>query len=115
MQLIRWLAHYTTLAAQIVSELWTTYPVSVNDFQGDREGRPYNRRLRVTQAIWYCRGDPRGRPGSPIVFLAIIHRLWDNLSSSTLPQLRLVLARSLDETTRVLAWKLAPEFSEKAY
>src|SRR5437763_15301548 len=79
MQLIRSLAHYTTLAAQIVSELCTTYPVSVNDFQGDREGRPYNRRLRVTQAIWYCRGDPRGRPGSPIVFLAIIHRPWHEI------------------------------------
>ncbi len=46
-----------------------------NKGQGDREGRPYNTRRRVTRAIWYCRGDPRGRPGSPIVFLAIIHKL----------------------------------------
>src|ERR1700694_4400741 len=34
-----------------------TYPCK------DREGRPYNIHLRVTQAIWYCTGDPRGRPG----------------------------------------------------
>ena len=64
MQLIRWLAHYTTLAAQIVSELWTTCLVSVNDFQGDREGRPYNTKLPVLHVNVYCRGDPRGRPGS---------------------------------------------------
>ena len=42
--------------------------------QGDREGRPYNTRGRVTRATGYCTGDPRGRPGSPIVFLAIIQR-----------------------------------------
>jgi len=46
----------------------------VNDGQGDREGRPYNIRWRVTRATWYCRGDPRGRPGCQIVFLAIIHK-----------------------------------------
>jgi len=31
--------------------------------QGDREGRPYNTRGRVTRATGYCTGDPRGRPG----------------------------------------------------
>ncbi len=46
-----------------------------------------------------------------VVALAIIHRPWDNLSSSTSSQLRLVLVCSLDEATRVLAWKLAPERS----
>src|SRR6266566_2190648 len=39
--------------------------------QGDREGRPGNRRLQVKQAIWYCRGDPRGRPGSLLFQSAI--------------------------------------------
>src|SRR5712691_10521732 len=33
-----------------------------HDFQGDREGRPYNIRTSPT-APWYCAGDPRGRPG----------------------------------------------------
>ena len=42
--------------------------------QGDRQGRPYHTRGRVTRATGYGTGDPRGRPGSPIVFLAIIRR-----------------------------------------
>ena len=42
--------------------------------QGDREGRPYNTKLPVFHVNVYCRGDPRGRPGSQIVALAIIHR-----------------------------------------
>ena len=41
------------------------------DFQGDREGRPYNTRLHVTQAIWYCTGDPRGRPGNAAMLLLL--------------------------------------------
>src|SRR5947209_11439919 len=32
------------------------------DFQGDREGRPYNTKLPVFHVTVYCRGDPRGRP-----------------------------------------------------
>ena len=49
-------------------------PGSVNYNQGDREGRPYNTQLPVLRVNVYCTGDPRGRPGTQIVFLAIIHR-----------------------------------------
>jgi len=35
------------------------------DFQGDREGRPYNTNLPVLHVNVYCTGDPRGRPGCP--------------------------------------------------
>ena len=46
----------------------------MNDGQGDREGRPYNTNLPVLHVNMYCTGDPRGRPGSHIVFMAIIHK-----------------------------------------
>ncbi|TMF43474.1 MAG: hypothetical protein E6I32_16435 [Chloroflexi bacterium] len=35
------------------------------DFQGDREGRPYNTQLPVLHVPVYCTGDPRGRPDRP--------------------------------------------------
>src|SRR5207248_10456541 len=35
---------------------------SVNNGQGDREGRPYNTKLPVLHVTVYCTGDPRGRP-----------------------------------------------------
>src|SRR5437588_1005817 len=51
------------------NEKWR--PVISWDFQGDREGRPYNTRLHVKQAIWYCTGDPRGRPGNATMLLLL--------------------------------------------
>ena len=62
------------------------------DFQGDREGRPYNTQLPVLHVPVYGTGDPRGRPGrpwqalarsgSPIVALAIIRRPCSEMGQS---------------------------------
>src|SRR6266571_3114242 len=52
--------------------------------QGDREGRPGNRRLHVKQAIWYCRGDPRGRPGTNSQTLALFIGQFQHLVDDTI-------------------------------